>query len=166
MHIFESKPLKTDQNTSRRQRQQHANQRNATQRKHTSRLRWVHSSLGFRCSAGYVVFRCSFDSVFPLGFVVPLGSVGFPCSVGSVVALASAVPLGFNGSVGFRCSAGLLCCRCSFRINQSQPVTTATQQNAIQHNNSKRGGRRQRRKPVNPATEPLWLVRGRERSDF
>ena len=55
-----------------------------------------------------------------------------------------------DGSVGFRCSAGFLCLRCSvvfrcsFRINRSQPVTSATQHNSY-NKTLKIGGRRQRR---------------------
>ena len=69
-------------------------------------FRWVPCSVGFRWVSLFRWFLCS------IGFRwVPL----FP--------LVSAVS---DGSVGFRCS---------FRINRSQPVTTATQHNTIQSNN-------------------------------
>ena len=60
----------------------------------------------------------SHKAAAPLGSVVPM------------VPSVSVVLLGSFVSVGFRCS---------FRINRSQPVTTATQHNAIQQNTKTRG---------------------------
>ena len=141
MHIVQPKCLKFDQNTSRRHKNQHTTQQNTLHGSVGFVRPWVALFCWIPLFRSCVEFRCSFDSVFPLGYVVHLvplvpllrwAPLGFAVPL---VPLVSAVPLFYDGSVVFRCSVRQLCFRCSSRINQSQPVTTATQHNAIQQNN-------------------------------